>query len=445
MRQICKYMYSATQERTVWYKALQNTCYDNGLFLPSFSMATMTLKYLEHSALAPMRFLALINDHETQKFQELKPMKIRILEPRVDRVTANRVREVFKKIFLVPGGRFLMTQSQQRICVWDIGTHALDEMKSRALASHSGVWLELLECLPMANGRDLLVLTGTKDPLNQHTRYTKLSIHKIRVEDEVPCFTPVATFKKEAPIELKNFCFKEKMLILRCFQVGDVVPEELLFWDFNANQIGRLFHHIEDPTSVLQIGDDEVLLFDRCGMSLYNFPRDFYEYQKGFTSFFGDDDATNRTAVDSAMDFAHPPPRPYEKPEVTSTNWLPAHLDLGYFTIMARSAAGIIVQDIYAISQVDHEDLPARMPSLRSTYPPQSTYCSSNYERGFTEMHFCEGYITRTWRRADNSDDDDMEGIIILTAEINDRAVAKGGGTSPDGMIRRLWKPSFAD
>ncbi|KAG6895571.1 hypothetical protein C0993_009431 [Termitomyces sp. T159_Od127] len=101
--------------------------------LPSFPLANMSTKYLERSALALHRFFSIVNDPKKSVSEPLQPVPTRILE---------EVAEVVEDIFIVPGGRFLITKNDEAIRAWDISA---DVAKPRLLASKLGFSPEFLD------------------------------------------------------------------------------------------------------------------------------------------------------------------------------------------------------------------------------------------------------------------------------------------------------------
>ena len=112
----CKHFQLATKERTIWVNALHRVCLDNSLFIPTFPINDMSDAELEQAALGPHRWISLCStfakQHPNHSDAVLRPSKKRIIQNSYS----------FRgDMFLVPGGRYLVSRSRDHICVWDLG------------------------------------------------------------------------------------------------------------------------------------------------------------------------------------------------------------------------------------------------------------------------------------------------------------------------------------
>ena len=91
-------------------------CLHNSLFLPTFPINDMSDVELEQAALAPHRWISLCStfakQHANDSDAVLRPSKKRIIRNPYWSET---------KIFLVPGGRYLVSYSLHGLCIWDLG------------------------------------------------------------------------------------------------------------------------------------------------------------------------------------------------------------------------------------------------------------------------------------------------------------------------------------
>lgn len=113
--QTCKLLASTTKEMTVWRSALRRVLDDHGIFHPTFPILNMSQKELEHAALVPFRFASLLNSEGS-----IRPFSTRL------HTTPNSINPLedreFTQCFLVPGGRYLFTNSNDNwIDLWDLG------------------------------------------------------------------------------------------------------------------------------------------------------------------------------------------------------------------------------------------------------------------------------------------------------------------------------------
>ena len=104
----------------VWVAALHRVCLDNTLFLPSFPISDMSDLEIEKAAIGPRRWIELCGEFEKQH-----PSDSVMLRPRTTRIIndsfATEVNYVTTDIFIVPGGRYLVSSSPDGISVLDLG------------------------------------------------------------------------------------------------------------------------------------------------------------------------------------------------------------------------------------------------------------------------------------------------------------------------------------
>ena len=117
----CKALQPSTRKRVVWVAALHRICLDNMLFLPSFPISDMSDLELERAAMAPRRWIELCGAFKKQHSNDPGA----ILHPRATRILndsfATEVNYATTDIFLVPGGRYLVSSSPGGISILDLG------------------------------------------------------------------------------------------------------------------------------------------------------------------------------------------------------------------------------------------------------------------------------------------------------------------------------------
>lgn len=119
-------MHHATSQMIVWIDALRQMCIENSVFRPTFPLADMTLAELEYATMAPFKWLA-VAARESDSPEALAG-RSRFLSPVPSETDASESDEMPEEddfdvrwLFLVPGGRFLITFSWRWIIVWDLG------------------------------------------------------------------------------------------------------------------------------------------------------------------------------------------------------------------------------------------------------------------------------------------------------------------------------------
>ena len=121
-------------------------CHKNMLFLPSFSIPDMSVGQLERAATTPFRWIALSSkDTKVDYIPSHSTSRIRIdtlIGPMVDDFQYLKysdeddddgegpVRKYLSSLYLVPGGRYLVTHGDQNLSVLDLGCASDEDMSS---------------------------------------------------------------------------------------------------------------------------------------------------------------------------------------------------------------------------------------------------------------------------------------------------------------------------
>ena len=92
--------------------ALHRVCLDNTLFLPSFPVPDMSVLELERAAMAPRRWIELCSAFQKQHSDDSGEM--------LHQQTTRAIKDVVGTLFIVPGGRYLVTAGYS-LLVWDLG------------------------------------------------------------------------------------------------------------------------------------------------------------------------------------------------------------------------------------------------------------------------------------------------------------------------------------
>ena len=123
----CKAFELPTRIRIVWAAALQRICFNNTLFLPSFPIPDMSDLDLERAAMAPRRWIELCGTFQKQRSDNPSEM----LHPRTTRIIKINM---VKSIFIVPGGRYLVTAGYG-LFVWDLSYVQVSTVDFKLVAS----------------------------------------------------------------------------------------------------------------------------------------------------------------------------------------------------------------------------------------------------------------------------------------------------------------------
>ena len=125
----CKALQPSTRQRVVWMAALHRVCFDNTLFLPSFPISDMSDLEIEKAALGPHMWIELCGAYEKQHFCDpptiLWPRTTRL----IDDLFSTEVDFESTDLFIVPGGRYLVSSSSDDISVLDLGNSSSADCK----------------------------------------------------------------------------------------------------------------------------------------------------------------------------------------------------------------------------------------------------------------------------------------------------------------------------
>lgn len=115
MLQTCKDMAEVISLRTVWLNALMRMCFKNCAITHSFPVSKMSRLELEYAAMGPERLVAAMTKAHSQQLTFLPPSKVHMpLRP------STFLSSLCTQIFLVPGGRYLLTLCRGVIAIWDL-------------------------------------------------------------------------------------------------------------------------------------------------------------------------------------------------------------------------------------------------------------------------------------------------------------------------------------
>ncbi|KAG6908182.1 hypothetical protein DXG01_005835 [Tephrocybe rancida] len=438
-----KYLAVATNQRNVWTNALRIVCHSNGMFLPSFPMETMALKALEHAALAPYRFPCLeMNDDNW-----IPPLSTRLL--RDIRPDFGH----FKGLFLVPGGRFLVTRTSSSTSIWDLGASSYSFISLGSLASLNGSY-DMFDCLPTQDGTGLLLFLGLSvDEAAPHPKYSEISVYRIYPASLSPNFDQLACLKG---VE------EEELLHLRCIScTQDLVVfmfnnAFVVFWDFKIDAVayGPDFDHDPEGESLscyseVLIFNKLVLLFESDGFCLLRIP-DLIERDETVSLSENWSNAGGHRLI-PIMDFRHPFRHSYSDHDIyiPSRSWLPDTLRNQLFWVVAReSDSDSLICNTYTalhVSQLGLNCVPAATSSLKTQ---ELITCS-----GTPELRICGGEASLSFyggedlQWGDHPQADPLRfgdfGIMILSWEVLDQPFdwsERSDEEVSEYAIKCIWK-----
>ncbi|TRM55704.1 hypothetical protein BD626DRAFT_37832 [Schizophyllum amplum] len=127
LRLTTKKLVDLTFSRSVWLTALRTVIDDNDLFPPTFPLHKMSIEELENAALGPQKFSRLIRQPPSGDFVGLEAVSRRSVLMR----DPNDPTAEVESIRLLPGGRFLIVETNAAVLFMDLGWRVDGLLSSR--------------------------------------------------------------------------------------------------------------------------------------------------------------------------------------------------------------------------------------------------------------------------------------------------------------------------
>ncbi|KAF9001148.1 hypothetical protein BDQ17DRAFT_1358843 [Cyathus striatus] len=109
----CRNIYNLGLERAICVNILRRVCLQDGIFLPSLPLDTMSVSELKSAAMGPYHFLSLFGS-------QIPGSKIAAVTTRTLHLWPNFLDEYYTGFYLVPGGRYLITSYEDNLTLWDL-------------------------------------------------------------------------------------------------------------------------------------------------------------------------------------------------------------------------------------------------------------------------------------------------------------------------------------
>ncbi|KAH6897932.1 hypothetical protein BKA70DRAFT_745545 [Coprinopsis sp. MPI-PUGE-AT-0042] len=129
LRKTASWLCTLTKHRNVWLHAARNVCSKEGIPVRWYPIERLSTLDLEHLALSPARFVKFI---KANHLETARPGRTQTMYP-TNPFESDQALTI-NKVVLLPGGRFLLTESPLGICLWDLGISAAHPAKSRPIA-----------------------------------------------------------------------------------------------------------------------------------------------------------------------------------------------------------------------------------------------------------------------------------------------------------------------
>ncbi|KAH6910770.1 hypothetical protein BKA70DRAFT_1147034 [Coprinopsis sp. MPI-PUGE-AT-0042] len=266
LRKTSTTLYTLTRHRNVWLQAARNACHDEGIPVLWFPIDKMTVLELEHLSLSPARFLRFM---KSKHLTTARPGRVQTLYP----LNPFEAREPLsiRKLVLLPGGRFLLTESVTGLCLWDLGYNASRPAKSRPIAHR---WItshySMRHPRPTPDGKGLMVLCILKSSVPSTD---SLELYEIYPSSDNPSFVLRADVHIPAPDCV--YFFGEYVVFASENEDDDADADNVLdvnVWDW-ANSRGCRWKS-RDAEGVTLFGTSVVFDSNKVGkMDVHSLPR----------------------------------------------------------------------------------------------------------------------------------------------------------------------------
>ncbi|KDR67672.1 hypothetical protein GALMADRAFT_231848 [Galerina marginata CBS 339.88] len=126
--QACKSLHFVFSTRSIWVDALRRTMSANSIFGHTLHRASdssdpITLEELQHASTAPLRMLRLIESKQEKKYHKnriLRPFYRTMVHLPVDTRSGTNGKSTINKIYIVPGGRYVIVNAGDTLMVIDL-------------------------------------------------------------------------------------------------------------------------------------------------------------------------------------------------------------------------------------------------------------------------------------------------------------------------------------
>lgn len=181
----CKSLYNLIEghSKLIWRRCLKRQCVENGLFWPTYKDLSTAAEY-KHASILPI-LSSRAYQSATKKGKEIPHTVTKLAFPPDHSLAA------LEDIYLVPGGRYLLTFEKGWMAVWDLNPPG-EQLKPKEMMHHWVGPFDNLVCINMVdNGKLHVVLsfTGEEQPVtsSDSTIFVCISTYEffeIEVSDE---------------------------------------------------------------------------------------------------------------------------------------------------------------------------------------------------------------------------------------------------------------------
>ncbi|KII87672.1 hypothetical protein PLICRDRAFT_42180 [Plicaturopsis crispa FD-325 SS-3] len=267
------------ERRIVWINALRRVTTRPGaaVFAHTFPMEEMTLLQLKHAATTPYRFLWAIECQGADGF--LQPVARRVLSPPYPKDPPGATHDISPVVFthsqVVPGGRFLLTQSSvYMLQLWDLGYRPGMMVDPVPIASVKiGVEVDhyIPSTFPTEDGEGLVVAIVSVAPGTTPPKATwdVFEIYPLATTPGSRRFNRIGSIPYAKPEKFAPFFHNSDLLI------ANLEDNTVFAWDFRNDRavkwdVSTIVEEAE--TSQILLSGRDIILVDSARMSVWRIP-----------------------------------------------------------------------------------------------------------------------------------------------------------------------------
>ncbi|KAF7764038.1 hypothetical protein Agabi119p4_8575 [Agaricus bisporus var. burnettii] len=276
LRKTCKYFYDTSHLRIVWLHALAIVCARNNLFVPTFE-GDLTTEQLFQAATAPSRFSAFVRKRYRRSLdvnfrkEEYKPLTLDTYTT-IDLKLSDQ--DYGRKLFVVPGGRYIIVMSLETLQLWDAGvrgdggSEVATKLVATPLQLNKHCYTNDHLCVQHTRSGASLRVAVSSSPAwrpDAYARDSVLVVYEIRPSEVDAKFEEIAMTEIDSLTHIIQLVDDKLVALLdeKDVMVWDFVRDLRAEW---SSRPGQYFHD-------MFVSVDDVMLTDGRGVTQIKLPK----------------------------------------------------------------------------------------------------------------------------------------------------------------------------
>ncbi|KAF8156983.1 hypothetical protein B0H34DRAFT_711457 [Crassisporium funariophilum] len=260
LRKTCRTMMQVTSLRSVWIDVLERVCYENSVLRASFPRTDMSLLELEAAAMGPTRCLTAFKKAHEEMRTSLPP-----LGPRHALHPPGFVPTYCNRIFLIPGGRYLLTLYLGYLEIRDLRKNGLRPHLSQQITPLA----RSFTVHNTSNGQCVRICVKKHQPQSKLIPYAppnpQYEIYEIGFVDDIPAIVKLSSLIfPRSFLGYKTYICDDRLIAVGVSSIGawNFISDECAHWTTNSSE-----------ESLLNIvHENTVMVFQKSGISIWNIP-----------------------------------------------------------------------------------------------------------------------------------------------------------------------------